>query len=459
MKKEKNEEESFQILKKIAESSEEEDTYLTEYLRVVSDTLVYDVVSLSVGRACRMSHKTFCSSFSLLEIINSPKRMTSNTSSLIDDNVTNADDKISNSGVIDVGLSDHQLIFCKRKLLKTKFNFHKKIKCRSFKNYNSEMFIQRLRESNFSNYSCFNDINEAYNDFSAKLLSAINKSAPLKERRIKNNNEEWFDGEILDSIISRDKLLRKFKKSKSQIDETRYKISKYFVQNLILDKKKIFFETKLKENVGRPKDLWKSLKALGLPNTVNKTSSSICLKDNNILSFDLQRNAELFKEFYSSLASNLLSKLPNAPQRFGKPFFSTYYKEHEKNNFKFSKVSVEKTLNILKNINPTKSAGVDNISGRFLQDGASVLSLPITQICNLSIRLSSFPTNCKIAKLKPIYKKGSKIDPQNYRPISLLPLISKIFEKVIHDQTQNYITKNKILYALQSGFRSKYSTN
>ena len=281
----------------------------------------------------------------------------------------------------------------------------------------------------------------------------------MKEIRVKNNNQEWFDGEILDLIISRDKLFKKFKKSRLPIDEIRYKNSKYFVQNLILDKKKKFFETKLKENVGRPKDLWKSLKALGLPNTVNKTSSSICLKDNNILSFDLQRNAELFKEFYSSLASNLLSKLPNAPQRFGKPFFSTYYKEHEKNNFKFSKVSVEKTLNILKNINPTKSAGVDNISGRFLQDGASVLSLPITQICNLSIRLSSFPTNCKIAKLKPIYKNGSKTDPQNYRPISLLPLISKVIEKVIHDQTQSYLSEKDILYKYQSGFRSNHSTS
>ena len=71
MKKEKNEEESVQILKKIAESSEEEDTYLTEYLRVVSDTLVYGVVSLSVGRACRMSHKTFCSSYYATELTHS----------------------------------------------------------------------------------------------------------------------------------------------------------------------------------------------------------------------------------------------------------------------------------------------------------------------------------------------------------------------------------------------------
>ena len=122
-------------------------------------------------------------------------------------------------------------------------------------------------------------------------------------------------------------------------------------------------------------------------------------------------------------------------------------------------MSEETVLIALENIEPTKAAGIDNIPGRFIRDAASILARPITQLCNLSFKLSSFPTRCKIAKLKPIYKKGCKTDPQNYRPISLLPLISKIFEKIIHDQTQNYLSKNKILYKFQSGFRSNYSTN
>ena len=78
-----------------------------------------------------------------------------------------------------------------------------------------------------------------------------------------------------------------------------------------------------------------------------------------------------------------------------------------------------------------KDAGLDNLSGKFLKDGATVLAKLISQICNLSIKYSIFPSDCKIAKLKPLFKKGSKTDPQNYRPISLLPLVSKIIEQVI----------------------------
>ena len=66
--------------------------------------------------------------------------------------------------------------------------------------------------------------------------------------------------------------------------------------------------------------------------------------------------------------------------------------------------------------------------------------------------LSKFPKQCKIAKIKPIFKKSSKLEAVNYRPISLLPLISEIFEKCIHDQLQMYVTNFDIIYKLQSGF-------
>ena len=85
--------------------------------------------------------------------------------------------------------------------------------------------------------------------------------------------------------------------------------------------------------------------------------------------------------------------------------------------------------------------------------------LPISELCNLSITLGSFPDACKIAKVKPLFKKGSKTDPSNYRPISLLPLLSKVFERVVLDQTEEFLSLNKILYDYQPGFRKNHSTD
>ena len=79
-------------------------------------------------------------------------------------------------------------------------------------------------------------------------------------------------------------------------------------------------------------------------------------------------------------------------------------------------------FNILKNVEVTKAAGSDQISGKFFSDGARILAKPISELCNLSMVLGRFPDACKIAKVKPLSKKGSKTDPSNYRPISLLPL-------------------------------------
>ena len=128
-------------------------------------------------------------------------------------------------------------------------------------------------------------------------------------------------------------------------------------------------------------------------------------------------------------------------------------------DFCLSNTSEEKVLKIMTNIEISKAAGVDKLSGRFLKDGANILAKPISTPCNLSISQGVFPNACKVVKLKPIFKKGKKTDPSNYRPISLLPSISKIIERVIHDQTNGFLSDEDILYNYQSGFRGNHSTN
>ena len=83
----------------------------------------------------------------------------------------------------------------------------------------------------------------------------------------------------------------------------------------------------------------------------------------------------------------------------------------------------------------TKAPGLAKISSKFLKDGAEVLALPLCNLVNLSTKQSLFLDQCKIAKLKPLFKEGSKSDPKNYRPISLLPVVFKIIEKTIQIQT------------------------
>ena len=119
-------------------------------------------------------------------------------------------------------------------------------------------------------------------------------------------------------------------------------------------------------------------------------------------------------------------------------------------------------MKITTNIESSEASGVDKLSGRFLKNGVNILAKPIAALCNLSIIQGVLPNACKVAKLKPIFKKGKKTDPSNYRSIPLLPSISKIIEAVIHDQRNAFLSDEDILdilYNYQSGFRGNHSAN
>ena len=145
-------------------------------------------------------------------------------------------------------------------------------------------------------------------------------------------------------------------------------------------------------------------------------------------------------EIYSTLLENLVKMLPKPTNKY---FINTVIKYYEHmilcDYFHLAFVSENSILTVLKATQVSKAAAIDNLSGCFLKYGAKVLSKPISHLCNASITSEKFPDICKVGKLKPLYKKGLLTEPCNYRPISLLPLISKVIEKVIHDQTSTFL--------------------
>ena len=118
-----------------------------------------------------------------------------------------------------MGLSDHQLIYCTKKILRTKQGTHKQITFRLLKNYTAEAYKEALGKVCFPDYENFSNVNKAYEDFIQKLMSIIDKLAPFKTKQVKGNSQEWFDGDVLESIALQDKLFKKFKQSKLNVDK------------------------------------------------------------------------------------------------------------------------------------------------------------------------------------------------------------------------------------------------
>ena len=129
------------------------------------------------------------------------------------------------------------------------------------------------------------------------------------------------------------------------------------------------------------------------------------------------------------------------------------------NKFKFDVISAEFVSDQICNMQNSKSPGLDQFNVRLLKLAGPYLSNCLAHICNLSLSGYTFPDEWKKAKVTPIFKSGDKSDVGNYRPISVLPIVSKIIERAVHDQLYAYLTNADLLSNAQSGFRSNHSTS
>ena len=122
-------------------------------------------------------------------------------------------------------------------------------------------------------------------------------------------------------------------------------------------------------------------------------------------------------------------------------------------------VSEDYVYKLLKNIDSNKSTGLDELPAKFIKDSADIIKNPVTYIVNLSISTAQVPKELKLARVIPLHKKQSTLEASNYRPVSILCILSKVLERTMCDQFENYLRSKGLLYKYQSGFRPMYSTD
>ena len=162
--------------------------------------------------------------------------------------------------------------------------------------------------------------------------------------------------------------------------------------------------------------------------------------------------SEAFNHHFTNVGQTLANEIPQVkkePEIFLKP-----------TNKKFSlrPCKVDEVRKLLNKMDGKKSTGLDDLPCSLLKIAGDIIAPSLTVIFNQSISTSIVPNDWKLARVTPIFKKGKKGDPYNYRPISVISAVAKIFEKVIYDQFYNYLNDNHLLANSQSGFRSLHST-
>ena len=185
--------------------------------------------------------------------------------------------------------------------------------------------------------------------------------------------------------------------------------------------------------------------------------SKLVLKHDNKFSLEINNDqliSEYFNNFFSSTGERIsLSLPPNevSPLSFMKNI-------HVTESFFLSPITIQEVIDITMSMKSKSSSGYDNLSSKLIKELIEHLAEPLTYIFNNSFLSGIFPNFYKIAKILPIFKSGDKFDPNNYRPISLLPVFSKIFEKLIYNRMLDFILKYNLINPNQYGFLKGRST-
>ena len=244
------------------------------------------------------------------QLINTPTRVTANTSSLIDHIYTNNRDKVSQAGVIETGISDHFITYCTRRKPKDIIGKHTTIKIRSMKNYTKESFVENLEGKDWNIVKQERqDPDRALEIFNTMFIQSIDEICPEKDIRVKGRTEPWIDADILEAIRERDRALY-FANRNKQNNELRANYNKLRnkVTKLVRTTKANHFGNKVEEHKNNPTQLWKHLKTLGYSNK-SKENSRIVLEIDNEKCFDPKKVATNIANYFLTVAENLVKKI------------------------------------------------------------------------------------------------------------------------------------------------------
>lgn len=394
----------------------------------------------------------FCVNNQLTQLVDEPTRVTENTSTLIDLICVSKPEDVSYTNVVYSNVSDHYLVkFCKK---------HKKghtnprtTTGRCYKKFSNFDFVKDIASINWNDIvACdiCNDPSVAWDTWKNMFLKVCNKHAPFRSRQVKGHLPPWITPEYKQLAHERDYMKRKAQLSNNPLDWASARAIRNKVNMLNRSLKRNYFHDVIKTNVNNSIKLWKTLREYGgLGSKSSAPTRSGDCKDN--VTFVNEINDHFCTVGHNVCQSSDVNDMHSSEN-------SVSDINDVCGTFKLQSISNEYVLKQLRSVSLKKATGVDNIPAKLLKLAAPYVSNVLAHICNLSLQKGIVPDEWKEARVTPIHKGGDQDDLNNFRPISVLPIISKVIERFVHDELYSYLQCNNILCIEQSGFRPYHST-
>ena len=367
---------------------------------------------------------------------------------------------------LDCWLSDFHNFIC----ITTKLNMPRRspnvIKYRSYKNFDESKFNYDLYVLSEIMLLVNNNVNVCTGTFCEYLATIIDLHCPLKTKTIRHNNVPYMNAELRRLQYQRNMMRNLKNKNPNPENFERYRILRNKCVKLRLSSQRKYFEQRCE---GGPKNqhFWPTIKPF--VNNKGKSNKDIILCENDDIISHPNEVANIFNEYFTAIADEI---------GFNDPIPSGYenddvlramiakYDNHpsiitiknslpDGNFFAFTNVTVNEIYNMLRKMDCKKSTGFDDIPGKLLKMGSAPLARPICNLINLMFMESCFPDILKYAEVVALFKRLDNLNKENYRPVSVLTALSKVFEKVSGVQLSSYF--ESIFSKFLSGFRPTFS--
>ena len=391
-------------------------------------------------------------SYFLIPLISKPTRITDTSQSLIDNIFVNLP-SLCHSGIIFSDISDHLPIFiiCKD-LFENPIISEEYIKYRLMNDDNISDICAILENTDFNYFDDCQDIDETFNKFYDQIFTAYSTSCPIKVRKFsyKRLIKPWINSELLVDIKQRQRYFIQYKKG--VISKQYFTRFRNDLTNRIRVAKLRYYDRKFDEYKSDSQKSWSLINNLIRP--FNKSRNLLDeIRFENVKISNNQEKSEIFNKYFCSIGENIASNV----QAHGEHL--KYLRGNFINSFFLNPTNPQEVFSTINNLKPKSNNNINSIPPCVLKATNYIICHPLSKLINLSFSLGKFPRLLKMANVIPIPKQGDLTLIENFRPISLLNIFSKVFEKIVYKRLINYLDTNKILFHNQFGFRAGKSTS
>ena len=335
----------------------------------------------------------------------------------------------------------------------------KVINFRSRKNFDQMLFKEHLASAPWHVAEIFDDVEDQSEFFGLLLKDIVDEHMSCKRMRVRDGDVAYMTTEWKEAIRRRRKALRRFHKTKAQEDWELHKKLRNEATRLRRKSIKDFWEKKSKDLGSKPHEFYKTFMPF-LGSKKVRESSDMNLKVNDSIISNKLDIAETMADYFSTIADNIgptsdISDSDLSNHRSIQAIVNQRISKGDFKPFQFKDITVPEVQKILKDTNPRKASGWDNIPPIAFKIGSSELATPLCALYNQCIASCHWPRNWKKSEWVPVYKKDDRLNMENYRPVSIAIMVNKTFEKLLTNQITAEF--NERLSDSLTAYRKRYS--